>query len=443
DAASRFDQAHQALVATRDPQGARQQLASLKAAFEAMRKEGGRDMAPYRAKLEAAERRVAALPLLYGVPLIPRPETTRNPDSSAERAGSDDAARARALMNGYGAEALPAWKRWLYKLMPSLNESEATPAFDRLPAAQKAQFLAVAKAADGAGQLALNGLLVAGRLSPELLGALAGMASAPIDRSVPREALISQALVEVADPVTISQHGRGTCAATSVQILLAHESPAEYVRVLTQLASPAGEAKLPGGAVIRREPDWNAGNDGGRSTPSRLLQPAFMEFANGELDYLNEEDLDLDPATRRKASSGLTAEQAVQLLDGVGLADGGFETQGLLYAADLPDATATGLDETIESARDMLMVLQSGKVIDPKTQDRLMAALERQASPASPVYATVIYTLYPERGDVGFHAVLVTGVKDGQVNYINPWGQEERLSEGRFRTTVLSANLRK
>ena len=105
------------------------------------------------------------------------------------------------------------------------------------------------------------------------------------------------------------------------------------------------------------------------------MQPAFMEYANGDLDYINEDDMDLDPKTHEKALSGLTAENAMDLLNASGLSPKGFTVEGLTYDAALPDATSRGLDATIQDARDMLMVLQSGKAIDPKSQDALVASI--------------------------------------------------------------------
>lgn len=438
-----FETAYHALMETRDPKKANALLAEMKTAFAALRQEGGQDLSGLSAKLDAATKRAAALPVLYGLPDIPKPATVRNPESSSKGATSAQAEQARAWMNGYGASSAPAWRQLLGKLFPSLNPTERTPAFDRLPADQQAQFLAIAKHADAAGQVALHNLLVSERLNPALLAALAELAKAPVAKDVDSRKLLSQVAVEIDDPVTISQHGRGTCATTSVQILLAMQMPVDYVKLVRGLASPAGEAKLADGTVIKRESDWNADNDGGRSVSGRLMQPALMEVGNGALDYLNTDDMDRDQRSGEKAPSGLTAEQAAALLASTGLDPDGFETRGLLYAPDLPETTASGLDETIADARDMLMVLQDGKVIDPKTQDRLLAELKAQATPKTPVYATVIYTLYPEQGRVGFHAILVTGVKDGFVSYINPWGQEEKLPEAAFKTSIVSANVAK
>jgi hypothetical protein len=443
DPASAFGAAHQAVMGTRDPKKAQEQLAAMKVAFDQLRQAGGRDLSGYQAKLNEATQRAAALPILLGVPNIPRPETLRNPESSSKGPTGEQAAQAKAWLNGYGASTVTGFKAWLYKIFPSLNKAEATPAFDKLPAAQKTQFLTVARRADAAGQVALHDMLVAGRLSPALLAELNGLATDRLDASVEQGKLLSQAIVELNDPVTISQHSRGTCAATSVQILTALEAPEQYVKLLRGLAGPQGAAKLGNGDVIQRESDWNVANDGGRSLSSRLLQPAFMEYANGELDYLNEDDMDLNPKTHEKVLSGLTAEQALTLLDASALAPAGHTVQGVVYGPELSDAAAEGLDATIEGAKDMLMVLQHGKAIDPASQDELMGALKRQASAKNPVYATVIYTLYPERGNVGFHAILVTGVKDGVVSYINPWGQEETLAEKDFRGSILSANVRK
>jgi hypothetical protein len=276
-----------------------------------------------------------------------------------------------------------------------------------------------------------------------LLKELAGLAGDRVDGGIDATKLLSEALVELKDPVTISQQSRGTCAATSVQILTALESPEQYVKLLRGLASPDGSAKLPSGVVLKRESDWASDADGGRSITSRLMQPAFMEYANGDLDYLNEDDMDLDPTTHEKALSGLTAEQAMNLLEASRLSPTGFTVQGLVYDPSLSEATSRGLDATIQDAKDMLKVLQDGHAIDPKSQSDLLASLAKQATPQTPVYATVIYTLYPERGNVGFHAILVTGVKDGFVSYINPWGQEEKLAEKDFKASILSANVRK
>lgn len=444
DAATTFLQAVQAVMGTRDPQKARQQLAAAKAAFDQLKQADG-DMTEYQKQLDAATERTAALPILYGAPAVPRPQVSRNPDASTKAATHEQQSQAQAWMNGYGAGVAPAGlKGWLSKYFSFLAPAAAkTPAYDALPAAQKTQFLAIAKKADAAGQVALHDMLTSGKLSAGLLQELNGLATDRLDGGVDQTALLSEALVELKDPVTISQQSRGTCAATSVQILTALDAPEQYVRMLRGLASPQGTAKLPSGDVLKREPDWNVNNDGGRSLPSRLLQPAFMEFANGDLDYNNQDDMDLDPKTGERAPSGLTAEQALGLLNASKLSPNGFDVQGLVYDPNLPEATGKGLDASIESARDMLMVLQNGKAIDPKSQDELLAALKKQASPQNPVYATVIYTLYPEAGNVGFHAILVTGVKDGFVSYINPWGQEEKLSEKDFKGSVLSADVRK
>ena len=80
----------------------------------------------------------------------------------------------------------------------------------------------------------------------------------------------------------------------TVQFTRMADGAKEEYALLRGLASPAGSAKLPSGVELKRESDWNSDADGGRSITSRLMQPAFMEYANGELDYLNEDDMDLD-----------------------------------------------------------------------------------------------------------------------------------------------------
>jgi hypothetical protein len=63
--------------------------------------------------------------------------------------------------------------------------------------------------------------------------------------------------------------------------------------------------------VIKRVPDWASKTDAWRSWPSRLLQPAFATFGNGELGYDNTHD------RNSLGQSGLTDPQVVVLTSAV------------------------------------------------------------------------------------------------------------------------------
>lgn len=393
-------------------------------------------VAEYEDMLREAKDRAVALKLLVGLPDVPRATTLRNPANSSERSTLSQASRARALMAGY--EGLTGWRALVAKLVPFLFKQEKTPAFDKLAPAAKQQYLAIAKEADAAGQLALRDLLVAGRLTQPLLAQVSQLASMTVDGEIDRRLLVSQALVELRDPLTITQGTRGTCAATSIQMLMAVTRPTLYVELLRGLASPGGRAKLPGGAELVREPEWDYQHDGGRSIPSRLFQPALMELGNGELDYLNDKDADRDPATGMTQVSGLEAAQADDLLTQLDADKPEYEMVWPTYSPDLDADTARALDNNISGPRDWLMVVQNPKVIDAKSQDALVARLSKEASPERPMYATIVYAPEALLARTVFHAVLVTEVKDGQVHYINPWGQEESLALETFKRSVVN-----
>jgi hypothetical protein len=162
----------------------------------------------------------------------------------------------------------------------------------------------------------LTALIQTQRLSPELLKGLREQYHAPLspELETQRNSLFLSSLQNVALPHTINQRGRGTCAATVPEMLLAQRDPVRYVQLVTALASPSGEvptALLPGGGNLQRENGSESQDLSGRSFASRLLQPALMEYANDTLDYSNAQDQHSD------ASTGLDSAQSARLLNGL------------------------------------------------------------------------------------------------------------------------------
>ena len=80
--------------------------------------------------------------------------------------------------------------------------------------------------------------------------------------------------------------------------MFATRKPAEYVALVANLASASGRALLDdktGDAeeTIVREPGTELDDKSGRSLSNRLVQPAFIEYANGKgNDYDNAADKD-------------------------------------------------------------------------------------------------------------------------------------------------------
>lgn len=297
------------------------------------------------------------------------------------------------------------------------NAALEEEALEALTPTQRAQYDAVKaqqeEANDPVAVLALQKLLFEGKLPGEedlqnggtLLQNLATLASPTTELAdgVDRAALISDVVQEVAVPSAIAQHTKGTCAATSVVIDLVRENPAEFVRVVTGLASPDGEVELANGEVITRE-EGTLGDDGtGRSASQRLIQPAFMEHANGEdLDYRNGEDAHYD-ADGKRVHNGLYSHQVEHLLEGV------FDrAHTTLNASD--DASREEIWEEINEQLDAGRDVETGM-----------------------------------RWGNGGHEVLITGTHtdpSGQeyVTYINPWGKEETLTKEEFLERVWSIN---
>jgi hypothetical protein len=185
---------------------------------------------------------------------------------------------------------------------------------------------------------------------------------------------------ELAVPSSITQ-GDFTCGATSLQVQLAVENPAEYVRLLSGLASPSGSVELANGDRLEREPHWNA--DELRSLPSRLLQSAFMEYANGAA-------WDYDPATDRSVGSLLgNRGQSGAGLEGIEMA----RLEGALFGRGSRVVPSPGANPT---------------------RDDLEAVLANLPS--------VVGLAFPEGtvAPVNGHAVVVTDVNDGVVTYVNP-----------------------
>ncbi len=176
--------------------------------------------------------------------------------------------------------------------------SSQVAAYGKLTAQQRESFDKVFFGANRMGQVSLAKLLEDGRLLSSkdlrkggtLLSHLDRLSTQPLASGLNRMNLLSGLLEQAENPGNISQGGRGTCTVTTVEYLLAKRSPAEYARLVTDLASSGGKAVLANGATVSREPGTASADDSGRSDASRLFEAAMMEYGNGLLDYSNEKD---------------------------------------------------------------------------------------------------------------------------------------------------------
>lgn len=233
-----------------------------------------------------------------------------------------------------------------------------------------------------------------GKLTPEVQAQLDKLASQPLAAGIDRKELLASALRNLADPTSISQGGRNTCAAASAQIMLAQENPADYLKMIGGLASPEGKATLANGDTIQRDPSWN--NDPNRSVVDNLMQPAFMQYATGG-GYDNTTDTRLDGA-----GQGLYADEEAKLTNAV---IGG----------------------------------NAGTVFG--NSDQVMNELAKATAKGLPVTAVVQGT--DANGKPYVHSVVVESVKDGKVTYIDPHGERKTISQAEFQKQVNSVNIPK
>ena len=291
-------------------------------------------------------------------------------------------------------------------------EAEAA-ALEKLTPEEQQQYLEVKEAtlAPGEGRpegdpvaaLALQAMLLDGRLPGDealggdqnLLESLHALTTAPLADDIDRDALISDVVQEVAFPECIAQNGP-SCTVTTAAIALCLENPAEYVRVVTDLASPEGRAELAGGQVITR--DDNGLNSKTNTTASmNLWGPAMMEEFNRDRDYdVNDEE----------GYRGLGLSEVDRMMEA-------------LWGRQV-SSVKVGEDVTSEDLTDRARDGESFSV-----------CVEWSPKEGAP-------------GESNYHQILVTGtyVKDGveYVTFINPWGTRGAMTVEEFEERVTSAS---
>ncbi len=97
--------------------------------------------------------------------------------------------------------------------------------------------------------------------------------------------IVGGAILEINDSGRIGQGNVGTCAATSIQLSLIERQPAEYIRLVTDLAV-TGHATAANGATLDRVPSSIPPSPGNMRTVSeRLFQSSVLDYANGDTRY--------------------------------------------------------------------------------------------------------------------------------------------------------------
>lgn len=220
-------------------------------------------------------------------------------------------------------EAIKLLQEQLGEIFEELPEEEKQKMIEMLQSLHMSSEDLTTPTMQGANQIgtiadSLKILAETNRLTPEVLSAIEDLSQADMHHTLnaQRSQILQSALHEIANPHCIAQQHRGTCAATVPQAKLAIEDPARYLNLVRELTSPDGRVSS---EVINSNHGIGMVREGGTINPdgshrtitSRLIQPAFMEYANGHLDYDNNTDRHSD------GTGGLLQRETTALLNGL------------------------------------------------------------------------------------------------------------------------------
>ncbi|PZR10794.1 MAG: hypothetical protein DI536_19155 [Archangium gephyra] len=287
----------------------------------------------------------------------------------------------------------------------SSNRLAEYAAVNQLSKDDRASYLALSRelrrpGGDPVAALALQTMLLDGRVtkSPALLTNLNAMLTQPLTPEIELRILLPELIQEVAVPEAMNQTTKNTCVPTVINMQLAMNDPAEYVRLVSGLATPEGRVTTRGGDALVREPGVFI--DGTtRSLPQKLMSPAVMELANGKEDYDNAADRHTGLIIDQWGMSPWRADAALESLSG----------KNHEFKLTMTDGAREHAMNTVDSR------------------------LERGDSTL-----TVLWW-----GD-SLHALLVTGTetRDGvpHVRYQNPWGVVEVMPKAEFESRLFFIN---
>lgn len=248
--------------------------------------------------------------------------------------------------------------------------------------------------------LSLKKLSQQGRLNENLVDSLLNLSSRDLEDkdnlNKNHFEFFYHALAEISNPVAIKQGDRGTCAATICQMMLAIHQPASYIDLIAELAMESSP-------VFETEPGTFSNDNSNRTPTSRLIQPAFMEYANSDLDYDNVLDQHSDQ------SSGLSAYNQIDLLGAL------FENRS--WKRLLKTDIHWGPKQ-----------ISKGYAIEDYSQNwnKIRAKLERgEAIPVSTAWRD------------GSHAMLLTKLEEDFAYIMNPHGKLEKFKTDDFMSIFL------
>ena len=314
-----------------------------------------------------------------------------------------------------------------------------------------------------------------GRLTPAVLDNLIKLKTAsPLceDLKDDRLSLIRSVLQDIAFPEKINQHGKGTCSATSVQILLATDNPAQYINLVSELASPEGKAKS---TLIGAERMPNSLTDdcSGRSITGRLLQPAFMEYGrthsmtliNAVYDNKNDVFFNMDNTINIPSSNPhilkhlesavgpsvfaeLTTPSGIKSTPVIGTA---FKTLSelkthtqIIVDTIRPPLSKKEKENIIDAVIKHSQFIETG--LSDTSQEKVLQGLGYSTSHFFSAHMTPALTATGPvpaslRWADGGHAVLLTKIEGKNAYFMNPWGELHSMPLAEFQSRLTGITL--
>ena len=164
---------------------------------------------------------------------------------------------------------------------------------------------------------------------------------------------------------------------------------------------------MAGGGELQRDPSTSFADDGThRSVTQRIMAPALAEFANGSKNY-----------------NDVTGKNAAPPLPGLDALDDRLFNQNMQYK-----------------------MVQLKTSMSPEERAQAIRQFQAQAAPIinhqlGQGHDVSVDMSYGSGSHAGYHEVLVTGAtRDGNVQFINPWGDTEQMSAQEFSKRMVGIN---
>jgi hypothetical protein len=184
--------------------------------------------------------------------------------------------------------------------------------------------------------------------------------------------VVNSTLQDVVNPNRIDQGTAPTCTVTSMQFELAADAPAEYARIIADLAGPQGASTMSGGGQLqlRARATQSAALDQ-RSSSDAIFQTAAMEYANGRYATFDPvAGVSTDTRTGAKTQGLLPAQQSNLLEQLFGVK---YSTRNFYTEADGQKAldALQGFDSTQNQNRPVILQIDQGAINHAVTLEKV------------------------------------------------------------------------